>query len=178
MFNSLQTPGTIACQAPQPMGFSRQEYGSEFPGPSPGDLPNPGIELASLVSPALAGRFFTSRVTYKQQQMAFFYLAPYIHLSVQLSHPVMSDSLRSHGLEHARLPCLSPTPRAYLNSCPLSLWCQSNHLILYCPLPLLPSIFSSIRVFSNESALRTRRPKYWSFSFNISLTMNIHDWFL
>ena len=44
----------------------------------------------------------------------------------------------------------------------------SNHLILYHPLLLLPLIFSSIRVFSNESALRIRWPKYWSFSFNIS----------
>ena len=45
---------------------------------------------------------------------------------------------------------------------------QSNHLILCCPLLLLPSIFPSIRVFSNESALHIRWPKYWSFSFNIS----------
>ena len=44
----------------------------------------------------------------------------------------------------------------------------SNHLILCCPLLLLPSIFSSIRVFSNESALCVRRPKYWSFSFSVS----------
>ena len=44
----------------------------------------------------------------------------------------------------------------------------SNHLILCCPLLLLPSIFPSIRVFSNESALHIRWPKYWSFSFNIS----------
>ena len=44
----------------------------------------------------------------------------------------------------------------------------SNHLILCCPLILLPSIFPSIRVFSNESAHRIRWPKYWSFSFNIS----------
>ena len=46
----------------------------------------------------------------------------------------------------------------------------SNHLILCCPLLLLPSIFPSIRVFSNESALRIRWPKYWSFSFSISPT--------
>ena len=45
---------------------------------------------------------------------------------------------------------------------------SSNHLILCCPLLLLPSVFPSIRVFSNESALRIRWPKYWSFSFNIS----------
>ena len=44
----------------------------------------------------------------------------------------------------------------------------SNHLILCCPLLLLPSIFPSIRIFSNESALHIRWPKYWSFSFNIS----------
>ena len=51
----------------------------------------------------------------------------------------------------------------------------SNHQILCCPLLLLPSIFPSIRVFSNESALRIRWPKYWSFSFNIS-PMNTQDW--
>ena len=44
----------------------------------------------------------------------------------------------------------------------------SNHLILCCPLVLLPSIFPSIRVFSSESVLRMRQPKYWSFSFGIS----------
>ena len=49
------TPWTVARQSPLPMGFSRQEYWSRLPFPSPGDLPHPGIELAS---PALAGRFF------------------------------------------------------------------------------------------------------------------------
>ena len=53
----------------------------------------------------------------------------------------------------------------------------SNHLILCRPLLLLPLIFVSIRVFSNESALPIRRPKYRSFSFSISLPMNIQDWF-
>ena len=53
----------------------------------------------------------------------------------------------------------------------------SNHLILWCPLLLLPSIFPSIRVFTNESALRIRWSKYWSFSFSISLPINIQDWF-
>ena len=54
----------------------------------------------------------------------------------------------------------------------------SNHLILCCPLLLPPLIFPSIRVFSNESVLRIRCPKYWSFSFGISPWMNILDWFL
>ena len=81
----------------------------------------------------------------------------------------MSNSLQPYGLQLARLSCLSPTPRAYSNSCPLSESVMpSNHLILCRPLLLLPSIFPSIRVFSNESVLCIRWSKYWSFSFNIS----------
>ena len=53
----------------------------------------------------------------------------------------------------------------------------SNHLILCCPLLLLPTIFSSIRIFSNESALCIRWPKYWSFSLASVLPMNIQGWF-
>ena len=52
----------------------------------------------------------------------------------------------------------------------IELMVPSNHLILYCPLLLLPSIFRNTRVFSNGSALRIRWPNYWSFSFNISLS--------
>ena len=81
----------------------------------------------------------------------------------------MSNSLRPHGLQHARPPCPSPTPRVYSNSCPSELVMSSNRLILCRPLLLLPSILPSIRVFSNESALRIRWPKYCSFSFCISL---------
>ena len=58
---------TLACQAPLSMGFSRQEYWSELPCPPPGALPDPGIELASLMSPALAGAFFTTSATWKAQ---------------------------------------------------------------------------------------------------------------
>ena len=88
--------------------------------------------------------------------------------SVQLSRSVVSDSLQPHGPQHARLSCLSPTPRAYSNSCPSNQETPSNHLILCCPLLLPPSIFPSLRVFSNESVHCIRWPKYWSFSFNIS----------
>ena len=82
--------------------------------------------------------------------------------SSQFSHSVMSDTLWPHGLQHTRLPCPSPTPKPYSNSMP------SSHLILCLPLLLLPSIFPSLRVFSNEPALRMRWPKYWSFSFTIT----------
>ena len=83
-------------------------------------------------------------------------------LPVQFSRSVVSDSLQPHELQHARPPCLSPTPGVHSNSCP------SSHLSLCCPLLLLPPIPSSIRVFSNEWTLSMRWPKYWSFSFSIS----------
>ena len=87
--------------------------------------------------------------------------------SVQFSCSVMSHSLQPHGLQHTRLPCVSPTPEAYSNSCPLSWWCHAT--ISSCrPLLLPPSIFPRIRVFANESGLHIRWPKYWSFSFSIS----------
>ena len=55
-----ETLWTVACQAPLSVGFSRQEYWSGLPLPPPGDLPNPGVEPMSLMSPALAGRFLTT----------------------------------------------------------------------------------------------------------------------
>ena len=72
--------------------------------------------------------------------------------------------------------CPSLFPGVCSSSCPLSQWCHPT--ISSChPLLLLTSIFSSIRVFSNESALQIRWLKYWSFSFSISLPMSIQGWF-
>ena len=88
-------------------------------------------------------------------------------LSVQFSRSVVSDSLRLHESQHARPPCPSPTPRVHPNSTSIESVMPSSHLILCCPLFLLPPIPPSIRVFSNESTLRMRWPKYWSFSFSI-----------
>ena len=65
----LVTPWTVACQAPLSMGFSRQEYWSGLPYPPPGDLPNPGIEPASLMFPGLASGFFTTHTTWKAHAM-------------------------------------------------------------------------------------------------------------
>ena len=62
---TLCDPMNCSRQAPLLMGFSRQEYWSGLPCPPPGDLPNPGIEPASLTSPALAGGFFTTSATWK-----------------------------------------------------------------------------------------------------------------
>ena len=87
--------------------------------------------------------------------------------SVQFSHSVVSDSLRPHESQHARPPCLSPTPAVYSNSCPSSWWCH-------------PAMSSSVIPFSSclqslpasgSFPMSTRHmmwPKYWSFSFSIS----------
>ena len=75
--------------------------------------------------------------------------------------------LDSHGLQHARLPCPSPLLELAQTHVHQVLM-PSSHFILCHPLLLLPSIFPSIRIFSNESALCIRWPKYWSFSFSIS----------
>ena len=84
--------------------------------------------------------------------------------SVAQSCPTLCDPMNHSTtglLVHHQLPSL-PKLMSIESVMP------SNHLILCCPLLLLPSVFPSIRVFSNESALRIRWPKYWSFSFNIS----------
>ena len=88
--------------------------------------------------------------------------------SVQLSRSVMSNSLRPHEPQHTRPLCPSPTPKALPKPMSIKSAMPSNHPILCHPLLLLPSIFPSIRVFSNEPVLCIRGPRYWSFSFNIS----------
>ena len=91
-----------------------------------------------------------------------------LHSVSQFSRSVMSDSLQPHGLQHTRPPCPSPTQGVYLNSCPLSQWYHPTTSSSVHPPFLPPSSFPSIRVFSNESTLHMRWPKYWSFSFSIS----------
>ena len=192
------------------MGFSRQEYWNVLPRPSPGDLSDPGIQPSSLMSQALAGRFFTTSTTweaqgnpvgsgeseikepplfsfiyvkYKQNQIFCQHVGKIYHqVTRYLSHMMWKLALSfssvqslscvwlfvTHGLQHARPPCPSPTPRACWNSCPLCWWCHPTISSSVAPLLLLPSIFPSIRVFFNEPALRIRWPKYWSFSFSIS----------
>ena len=87
--------------------------------------------------------------------------------SVQFSCSVVSDSLRPHQSQHTRPPCPSPTRGVHSNSCPSSRWCHpavSSSVVPFssCPNP------SQHQVFSNESTLCMRWPKYWSFSFSTS----------
>ena len=76
----------------------------------------------------------------------------------------MPNSLQPHGLQHTRPPCPSPSPRVSPSSWSL----LSGHLILWCPTLFLPSVFPSIRDFSNESSICIQWQKYWGFSFSIS----------
>ena len=79
----------------------------------------------------------------------------------------MSDSLRPHESQHTRPPCPSPTPGVHSNSCLSSRRCHPAISSSVVPFSSCPQSLESIRVFSNESTLRMRWPKYWSFSFSI-----------
>ena len=169
---------------------------------SPGDLPNPGIEL---VSPALAGGFSYCWVTWeapyrgwgclKISYLKWFWVVKLKSLFKMIS--ILTYFCTHHQSFHfmtCQLKSLFNSvqllSRVLLFATPLTTACQaslsitnsqsspkpmsiesvmpSNHLILCRPLLLLPLIFPSIRVFSNESALHIRWPKYWSFSFSIN----------
>ena len=99
----------------------------------------------------------------------------WVHCLVQFSCSVMSNSLQPYELQYARPPCPSPTPRVHLNPCPLSRWCHSTISSFVVPFSSCPQSFS-IRVFSNESALHIRWPKYWISASTSVLPMNTQDW--
>ena len=119
---TLCDPMDCTHQAPLSLGISRQEYWSGLPCLHPGDLSNPGSNSCHLC-------------LLHWQVGSYILIYIYICISVQFSHSVMSSSLRPCGLQHARLPCPSPTPGACSNSCPPSWWCH-------------PTISSSVVPFS------------------------------
>ena len=89
--------------------------------------------------------------------------------AVQFSQTVVSDchSLWPHGLQHARLPCPTPTPKACSNSCLKSRWCHPAISSSVVPFSSCLQSFPA-SIFSNESTLHIRWPKCWSLSFSIS----------
>ena len=94
----------------------------------------------------------------------------YVNLIIQFSSvnqscPTLWDPM---NWQHARPPCPSPAPRVHPNPCPSSWWCHPAISSSVVPFSSCTQSFPAIRVFSNQSALRIRWPKYWSFSFNIS----------
>ena len=94
----------------------------------------------------------------------------YIHicLSLQFSHSVVSNPLQPHGLQHARPPCPSPTPRAYSDSWPLSWWCHPAISSSVVPFSSRLQSFPASGFFQVSQLFRIRWPKYWIFSFNTS----------
>ena len=91
-----------------------------------------------------------------------------IMLLLVFSCSVISDSLWPHGPQHTRLSCLSPSPGACSNSCPLNRWCHPT--ILFSAVPFFSCLqsFPASGFFSNELALCIRGPKYWSFNISPS----------
>ena len=121
---------------------------------------------SSNISRKFSGPVMGSVKSAQSQIWPFSSLYFLLKFTVQFSHSVMSDSLWPHGLQHPRPCCPSPNPRVYSNSCSLSWWCHpdiSSSVVHFssCPQSL------PVRVFSNESTLLMRWPKYWSFSFSI-----------
>ena len=96
--------------------------------------------------------------------------------SVQFSHSVVSDSLQHHESQHARSLCPSPTPRVHSNSPPSSQWCHPAISSSVVPFSSCPQSLPASESFSNESTLRMRWQKYWSFSFSIIPSKEHQGW--
>ena len=111
-------------------------------------------------------------------QVVYFFLSWQPHTySVQFSCSVLSDTLQFHGLQHARFPYPLTNSQSWLILMSITLAMPPNHLIFCHPLLLLPSIFPSIRVFSNESLLHIRWPNIGISASASVLPMNIQDRF-
>ena len=98
-------------------------------------------------------------------------------LSVRISHSVMSDSLWPHGLQHARPSCPSPTPRAYLNSCPLSWWCHPTVSSFVIPFSSLLQSFPASGSFQMSQLFPSGSQSIEVSASTLVLPMNIQDWF-
>ena len=98
--------------------------------------------------------------------------------SVQFSRSVVSNSLWPHGRQHARPPCPLPTPRVYSNSCPLNQWCHPTISSSVIPFSSCLQLFPASESFPMNSPFPIRWPKYWSFSFSISLSNEYSGLFL
>ena len=146
-------------------GILQEGYWNGFLWP-PSDLSDTGIESASPTSPALAGRILATSTTWETPTLIF--------SSVQLFSHVLHFAIPWTAASQASLSITNSWSLLKLMS--IELVMPFNHLTLCCPLLLLPSIFPSIRVFSNESVLHIRWPKYWSFNFNMSPSNEYSGW--
>ena len=98
-------------------------------------------------------------------------------LSVQFSHSVVSDSLQPHGLQHIRLPCPSPTPRACSNSCPLSWWCHPTISSSVIPFSPCPQSFPASEAFPMSQLFTSDGQSIGALASSSVLPMNTQGWF-
>ena len=98
--------------------------------------------------------------------------------SVQFSHTVVSDSLQPHGLQHTRLPCPSPTPGAYSNSCPLSRWCHPTISSSVAPFSSCPQSFTASGSFPISWLFPSGGQSIGAAAPASVLPVNVQDWFL
>ena len=175
LFDSV-TPWAVTCQAPLSTGFFKQEYWSELPFPPPGYLPDPRIKPMSPASPPLAGGFFTTEPPGKPLSTRTHTFLDSFLFSLQFSCSVVSDSVWPHGL-HARLPCPSPTPGAYSNSCPLNWWCHPT--ISSSVIPFSPHLhsFPASGSFPMSYFLASDSQSIGVSASTSALPMNLQDWF-
>ena len=125
------------------------------------------VNLSSVVHPTVS--VTTAQLCHCSEKAAI--------SSVQFSHSVVSDSLQPHGLQHTRLPCPSPTPGAYTNSCPLSQRCHPTFSSCVVPFSSCPQSFPASESFP-MSWLFTSGGQRIGVSASASfLPMNIQDWF-
>ena len=96
--------------------------------------------------------------------------------SVQFICSVMSDSLRPHGLQHARPPCPSPTPGLYPNSCPLSQWCHPAISSSVVPFSSCPQSFPASGSFPVSQLFASGGQSIWVSASKSVLSMNTQDW--
>ena len=101
-----------------------------------------------------------------------------LHLLLSLCFSVMSNSLQPHRLQHTRLPCPSPFPRAYSNSCPFSHWCHSTILSSVVPFPSCLQPFPASESFSMSWLFASGGPSIEASASASVLPMNIQGWFL
>ena len=167
----IATPWIVAHQASLSMGFSRQEYWSGLPFPSPGDLPEPGIEPRS---PALQADSLLSEPQGKQINLHKFTCSIQFS-SVQLLSCVLL--LWPHGLQHARLPHPSPTPGAYSNSYPSHQWCHSTISSSVIPFSSHLQSFLASGSFPMSRFFPSGAQSIGVSASASVLPMNIQDWF-
>ena len=175
---------TVACQASLSMGFSRQGYWSGLPCLPPGDLPNPGIEPASLTSPALASGFFTTnttweaqRVTYMHINETFLYSVKIHSLSSLFSCSVVSWLFAIPWTAECQTSCPSPTPGAYSNSWPSSQQCYPTISSSVVPFSSCFQSFPASGSFLMNQFFASGGPSIGVSALASVLPVNIQGWF-